>query len=180
MATPKLKKLERAYGFDEVAIVPGDVTVNPDQTNTDLNVGDFTFSVPILASAMDAVVDTNIAIQLNKLGGLAVLNLDGVQSRYENSEEILDDIVHAPNSEVTALIQKIYSSPIKENLIGERIKTIKDAGAVCAVSFIPATTKKFAPVAQEAGADILVVQSTVTTARHLSKSYHGLVFSELA
>jgi IMP dehydrogenase len=180
MATPKLKKLERAYGFDEVAIVPGDVTVNPDQTNTDLNVGDFTFSVPILASAMDAVVDTNIAIQLNKLGGLAVLNLDGVQSRYENSEEILDDIVHAPNSEVTALIQKIYSSPIKENLIGERIRTIKDAGAVCAVSFIPATTKKFAPIAQEAGADILVVQSTVTTARHLSKSYHGLVFSELA
>jgi IMP dehydrogenase len=180
MAAPKLKKLERAYGFDEVAIVPGDVTVNPDQTNTNLNIGEFTFSVPILASAMDAVVDTNIAIQFNKLGGLAVLNLDGIQSRYDNPEEILDDIAHASNSEVTALIQKIYSRPIKENLIGERIKTIKASGAVCAVSFIPATTKKFAPIAQEAGADILVIQSTVTTARHISKSYHGLVFSELA
>jgi IMP dehydrogenase len=113
------------------------------------------------------------------LGGLAVLNLDGIQTRYDNPEEILDEIIHTSDAKVTALIQKIYSKPINENLVGERIKTIKDAGATCAVSLIPATTKKFAPVAQEAGADILVVQSTVTTARHISKSYHGLVFSEL-
>jgi IMP dehydrogenase len=179
MATPEFKKLERAYGFDEVAIVPGDVTINPDQTNANLTIGKFSFPVPILASAMDAVVDTNVAVKFNQLGGLAVLNLDGIQTRYDNPEEILEKIIKATNVEVTTLIQKIYSAPIKEKLIAERIREVKNAGAVCAVSLIPATTKKFAPIAREAGADILVIQSTVTTARHISKSYHGLVFSEL-
>ncbi len=179
MSTPKFKEMERAYGFDEVAIVPGDVTVNPDQTNTSFTIGNFTFNIPILASAMDAVVDPKMAIRFNKLGGLAVLNLDGIQTRYENPDDVLADIAKASDQEVTALLQKIYTQPIKENLIAERIQTIKKAGAVCAVSVIPATTKKLASVAQESGADILVVQSTVTTARHISKSYHGLVFSEL-
>lgn len=179
MDTPKFKEMQRAYGFDEVAIVPGDVTVNPDQANTSFNIGDFTFTIPILASAMDAVVDPKMAIRFNKLGGLAVFNLDGIQSRYEKPDEILDEIANASDKDVTALLQKIYTQPVKENLIAERIKTIKKAGAVCAVSLIPATTKKLASVAQEAGADILVVQSTVTTARHISKSYRGLSFSEL-
>jgi IMP dehydrogenase len=83
VAAPKFRELERAYGFDEVAIVPGDVTINPDQTNIDFKIGNFTFSIPILAAAMDAVVDTNFAVLLHNLGGLAVLNLDGVQTRYE-------------------------------------------------------------------------------------------------
>ncbi len=179
MDTPKFKEMERAYGFDEVAIVPGDVTVNPDQTNTGFTIGDFTFTIPILASAMDAVVDPKMAIRFNKLGGLAVFNLDGIQTRYEKPDEILDEIASVSDKEVTALLQKIYTQPIKENLIAERVKVIKKAGAVCAVSLIPATTKKLAPVASEAGADILVVQSTVTTARHISKSYRGLSFSEL-
>ena len=179
MTTPKFKELDRAYGFDEVAIVPGDVTVNPDQTNTTFSIGKFDFTVPILASAMDAVVDPRIAIGFNKLGGLAVLNLDGIQIRYDNPDQILDEIAAASDKEVTALLQKIYSQPVKENLIAERIQFIKKEGAVCAISLLPATTKKLAPVAKEAGADILVVQSTVTTARHISKSYHGLSFSEL-
>ena len=179
MSIPKFKDMERAYGFEEVAIVPGDITVNPDQTNTDLAIGNFTFSIPILAAAMDAIVDPNFAILTSKLGGLAILNLDGVQTRYENPEEILAEITKAPDSEVTSLLQKIYSQPVKDNLIGERIQAIKRAGATCAVSVIPATTKRLAPVAKEAGADILVVQSTVTTARHISKSYRGLIFSEL-
>lgn len=179
MAVPKFKEMERAYGFEEVALVPGDITVNPDQTNIDLNIGNFTFSIPILAAAMDAVVNPNFAILLHKLGGLAVLNLDGVQARYDKPEEVLADIARAAANEVTSLLQKIYSQPVKEKLIGERIQTIKRDGATCAVSIIPATTKRLAPVAKEAGADILVVQSTVTTARHISKSYRGLIFSEL-
>jgi IMP dehydrogenase len=179
MAAPKFKDMERAYGFEEVAIIPGDITVNPDQTNTDFKIENFTFSIPILAAAMDAVVDPNFAIILHKLGGLAVLNLDGVQARYKKPEEILAKIVQASDTEVTSLLQKIYTQPIKEELIGERIQTIKKAGAICAVSLIPANTKQLAPVAQEAGADILVIQSTVTTARHISKSYRGLIFSEL-
>ncbi len=179
MAAPKTKEMQRAYGFDEVALVPGDVTVNPDQTNTDFKIRDFTFAIPILASAMDAVVDPKFAILLHKFGGLAVLNLDGVQARYQNPEEVLAQIAKASNAEVTALLQKIYSEPVKDALIGERIQAIKRAGAICAVSLIPATTKRLAPIAKEAGADILVVQSTVTTARHISKSYRGLIFSEL-
>ncbi len=179
MAVPKLKEMERAYGFEEVAIVPGDVTINPDQTNTELAVGDIKFAIPILAAAMDAIVDPKFAIQMHKLGGLAVLNLDGVQARYDNPEEIIAQIAKASDTEVTMLLQKVYSQPINENLIGDRIKAIKKASATCAISLIPATAKRLAPVAKEAGADILVVQSTVTTARHISKSYKGLIFSEL-
>jgi IMP dehydrogenase len=179
MNTPKFKEMERAYGFDEVAIVPGDVSVNPDQANTNFTIGNITFSIPVIASAMDAVVDTKMAISFNKLGGLAVLNLDGIQTRYEKPDDVLAEIAGASDKDVTALLQKIYAQPIKENLIAARIQTIKKAGAICAVSLTPASTKKLAPVAKEAGVDILVVQSTVTTARHISKSYHGLVFSEL-
>jgi len=171
--------MQRAYGFEEVAIVPGDMTINPDQTKTDFKIGDFNFSIPILAAAMDAAVDPNFAILMHKLGGLAVLNLDGVQARYKNTEEILDKIVQAPDNEVTSLLQKVYSEPIKDELIGERIQTIKRAGATCAISLIPANTKRLSMVAKEAGADIIVIQSTVTTARHISKSYRGLIFSEL-
>ena len=179
MATPQFKELRRSYGFDEVAIVPGDVTVNPDQTNIDFKIEGFTFSIPIIASAMDAVTDVNFAILMGKLGGLAVLNLEGLQTRYDNPQEILSEIAQASEAEITPLLQKVYSQPIKENLIGQRIQAIKKAGAVCAVSVAPANTKSFAPIAAEAQADIFIVQSTVTSARHISKSYRGLIFSEL-
>jgi len=179
MTTSQFKQLRRAYGFDEVAIVPGDVTINPDQANIDFKIDDFVFSIPIMASAMDAVTDVNFAVLMGKMGGLAVLHLEGVQTRYDNPGEVLSEIAQAPDAKVTSLLQRIYSQPIKENLIGERIRAIKKSGGICAVSAIPANTKRFAPIAAEAGADIFVVQSTVTTARHISKSYRGLIFSEL-
>lgn len=179
MKTPRFRELRRTYGFDEVALVPGDVTVNPDQTNIDLKIENFTFSLPIIASAMDAVADPNFAVLMNKMGGLAVMNLEGVQTRYENPGEVLAEIARASLADATPLMQKIYSQPIKENLIGERIQQIKRQGAICAVAAAPANTKKFISLAAEAGADIFFVQSTVTSARHISKSYHGLLFSEL-
>ena len=179
-ATLKLKQLRRSYGFDEVAIVPGDITVNPDQTNVDFQIGDFTFTFPVIAADMDSVVDVNMVVKMGKMGGLAVLNLDGVQVRYENPDEILDKIAGTPDDEVTALLQKIYQEPVKDNLVGERVQAIKKAGVTCAISLIPASTKRLSPVAAEAGADILVVKSTVTSARHVSKSYRGLIFSELS
>jgi IMP dehydrogenase len=175
----KLKDMERAYGFDEVALVPGDVTINPDQTNIDFTVGDNILTIPILASAMDAIVDPAFATKFNKLGGLAVLNLEGVQTRYENPEEVLNQITQTPETEVTSLLQKIYSKPIKEKLVSQRIGAIKQAGTICAVSVTPANTKWLAPIAKDAGVDILVVQSTVTTTRHISKSYRGLILPEL-
>jgi len=179
MPQPKLKHLERAYGFDEVSLVPGDVTINPDQTDTSFSVGGLAFSIPILASAMDAVVDPSFAIKFNKLGGLAILNLEGVQTRYENAAEILEQIAQTPEAEVTSLLQRIYSQPVKEKLIGARVEAIKAAGSICAASITPANTKRLAPIAKDAGMDILVVQSTVTTARHISKSYRGLILPEL-
>jgi len=179
MVTPQFKQLRRSYGFDEVAIVPGDVTTNPDQTNIDFKIENFTFSIPIIASAMDAVTDVNFATLMSRLGGLAVLNLEGIQTRYDNPQEILTEIAQASDAEITPLLQKVYSQPIKENLIGERIQAIKQSGVVCAVSVTPANTKRLAPIIAEAGADILVVQSTVTSARHISKSYRGLIFPEL-
>jgi IMP dehydrogenase len=178
-ATPKFKQLRQSYGFDEVAIVPGDVTINPEQTSTDFQVSNFTFKVPIVASAMDGVVDVDFAIRMGKLGGLAVLNLDGVQARYENPAEILAKIAKATDAEVTALLQKVYQEPIKDNLVADRVAAIKKSGVTCAISLIPANTKRLAPVVKEAGCDILVIQSTVTSARHISKSYRGLILSEL-
>ena len=179
MSVSQFKQLRRSYGFDEVAIVPGDVTINPDQTNIELKVENTTLAIPILASAMDAVTDVNYAVQMSKLGGLAVLHLEGVQTRYDNPQEVLSEIAGASDAEVTSLLQKVYSQPVKDNLIGERVQAIKKAGAICAVSVAPANTKRFASLSVEAGADILFVQSTVTTARHISKSYRGLIFAEL-
>jgi len=179
MPHPKFKEMERAYGFDDVALVPGDITINPDQTDIHFTIRSFKFPVPILASAMDAVVDPALAIKFGKLGGLAVLNLEGVQTRYENPDEILNQIAQASETEATSLLQKIYSAPIRENLIGDRISTIKQGGVTCAASLTPANTKRLAPIAEEAGMDILVVQSTVTTAKHISKSYRGLILPEL-
>ncbi len=179
MPAPQFKEMRRCYSFDEVALVPGDTTINPEQVNIDFTVGSFTFTIPILASAMDAAVDTRFAVLLNRLGGLAVLNLEGVQTRYKDADAVLAEIASVPDNEVTPFLQKVYSAPIKENLVEERIREIKRAGAICAASVTPQNTKQFAPIAAESGVDIFVVQSTVTSAHHISKSYHGLVFSEL-
>lgn len=179
MPSPHIKELRRVYGFDEVAIVPGDVTINPDQTNTSFSVNGQTFRIPIIASAMDAVVSPEFAGLMEKAGGLAVMNLEGVQTRYEKPADVLNEISQAPPEKATEALQKAYSAPIKPNLVGARVKEIKATGARCAVSVTPANTKKLAPLAVDAGADLVVVQSTVTTARHISKSARGLIFSEL-
>lgn len=179
MSTPRFRELRRAYGFDEVAIVPGDKTINPEQTNIDFTIGGLTFSLPILAAAMDAVTDVDSAVAMSKLGGLAVLNLEGIQTKYDNPSEMLAEIAATPDDKTTTLLQKIYSQPIKENLVAERIRAIKEAGGICAVSVTPANAKRLAPIISEAKADILFIQSTVTTARHISKSNQGLIFNEL-
>ncbi len=179
MTKPQFKQLRRSYGFDEVAIVPGDITINPEQTVLDLKIDNFTLTVPILSSAMDAVVDVDFAILMSKLGGLAVLHLEGVQTRYDNPEDVLAEIAKSSKAEITPLLQKIYSQPIKDKLIGQRVEAVKKAGALCAGSVTPASAKRFAPLVTEAGGDLLFVQSTVTTARHSSKSVRGLIFPEL-
>ena len=179
MEAPRFKEVRRAYGFDEVAIAPGAFTINPDQTSTQFAIDGMTMSMPVLAAAMDAIVSPSFATKFDELGGMAVMNLEGVHTRYEDSDAMLEEIVEAPKEEATNVLQRVYTAPIQEHLIGERVEEIKSSGAKCAVSVTPASTKRMAPVAVEAGADAIFVQSTVTTARHVSKSKRGLVFSDL-
>ncbi len=179
MGAPQFKELRRVYGFDEVAIVPGQVTINPDMATTQMLIGDLAFDIPIMASAMDAVVSPAFASLMHKKGGLGVLNLEGIYTRYEDPFSALEEIASARQDEVTGLLQRIYSEPVKEELVGAAVEKIKASGATCAVSVTPQNTKRISPQAVEAGADVLVVQSTVTTARHISRSYTGLVFQEL-
>jgi IMP dehydrogenase len=170
----------RAYGFDEVALVPGGVTLNPDEVDITFSLGDrLSLPIPIWGSAMDGVVDVDFAIAMGKLGGLAVLNLDGVHTRYEDSAPIIKRIAEADKSQINALLKEIYREPVKPKLISERINAIKAAGVPCAVSSIPARAEERAALAQKAGADVFVVQGTVLTARHSSKSYHQLSFEQL-
>jgi len=179
MSIPQAKQMRRAYSFDEVAIVPGDATINPAMTEVGFRIDHLEFDLPIMAASMDAVVDPTFAAKFSEMGGLAVLNLEGVQTRYENPEEVLEELAVAPPDQATTLLQKAYSAPIKEHLIGQRVKEVKDFGGVCAVSATPANTKKFAPLAKDAGTDAFVVQSTVTSARHISYSEKGLILSDL-
>ena len=123
---------------------------------------------------MDGVVDVNFAIEMGKLGGLAVLNLEGVQTRYKNPREVLLKVLEADKEHVTSLLQKIYQEPVQEDLIAARIKEIKDAGVICAVSSIPQKAERYGRIAQEAGVDVFVVQSTVSTVRHVSTEYKSL------
>ena len=179
MARRLLKELERSYGFDEVAIVPGDITINPEMASTKMNIGNFSFEAPILASAMDGAVSPKFAGLMHEMGGLGVLNAEGLYTRYEDPYSVLEEITSMPQSEVTKYLQQVYTQPIQDHLIGERVQEVKSSGAVCAVSFTPQNTKRMSPMAVEAGADIIFVQSTVTTARHMSRSYKGLIFSDL-
>ena len=179
LAPPGAKQMRRAYGFDEVAIVPGDVTINPELVDISFALGDVKLRLPFLAAGMDAVVNPRSAAIFSQLGGLAVLNVDGLQTRYEDPEGVLQEIAAAPQETVGALLQRIYSQPVRLDLVGERVRAVKREGALCAVSCTPANAKRFAPVAVEAGVDVFVVQSTVTTARHSSRSLEGLRFEKL-
>ena len=165
------REARRAYGFDEIALVPGDMTVNPDEVDTTLQIGDVKLEIPFLASAMDGVVDAEFAIAMGKMGGLGVLNLDGISTRYDKPREVVMQIAGATPDEATRLVQEMYRPPVKEELIAERIKQIKKAKIPCAISTIPQNAERYGRIAMEAGADLFVVQSTVTTVRHKATKY---------
>ena len=173
------RKARVTYGFDEIALVPGDVTINPAEVDTSFQIpkpdgSSIKLDIPILASAMDGVTDVKFCIEMGKLGGLGVINLEGVQTRYEDPAEVLENITKADTKEVTELIQKAYLEPIKPKLITKRIQELKNAGVLAAVSSIPQKAEEFGRIAQDAGADVFVVQSTVSTVRHISTQYKSL------
>ncbi len=175
----RFKRARRAYGFDEVALVPGRVTINPQEVDSSFQLGALRLAVPILAAAMDGVVDVRFAVEMGRLGGMAVLNLDGLQTRYADPTSVLQEIAEAPRDRINALLQKVYQAPVREQLIGERITAVKRAQVPVGVSSVPAHASRRAALVQEAGADCLVVQGTVLTARHISRSYEQLSFEKL-
>ena len=162
------KKGRRAYGFDDIAIVPSRRTRDPDDIDITWTLGPYRFELPLLASAMDGVVSPATAVEIGRLGGLAVLNLEGIWTRYEDPDAELERISHLPKEEATAEMQRIYREPVKPELIAERIKEIKDKGVVAAGSLTPQRVRAWHEGAIEAGLDILVVQGTVISAEHVS------------
>lgn len=164
------KTARRAYGFDEIALSPGAKTLDPSLANTTWSIGGLDREIPIIASAMDGVVDVKMAVELSKLGALGVLNLEGVQTRYADPNPMLDQIAAVGKDEFVPLMQKMYQEPIKSELVEKRIQEIKAQGGIAAVSATPAGAAKFGLVAAQAGADLFFIQATVVSTDHASPS----------
>jgi IMP dehydrogenase len=162
------KKARRVYGFDEVALVPSTLTVDPRDVDTTWKLDCLEFKIPVIAAALDAAVNPRVAAEMTRLGGFAVLNLDGIQTRYEDAEGALAEIAGAPSEGIIEFIQKMYTAPVREDLIAKRVREIKDAGGFAAVSAIPANSPRFCAIAAGAGADVFVVNSTVTSLKYYS------------
>jgi IMP dehydrogenase len=172
------KKGRRAYGFDDIAIVPSRRTRDPDDIDISWTLGPYRFELPLLAAAMDGVVSPRTAGIVGKLGGLAVLNLEGVFTRYENAEELLERIATLPAEHATSEMQRIYQEPVKPELIAQRIQEIKEQGVVCAASLTPQRVRSHYEIALEAGLDIMVIQGTVISAEHVSTTSEPLNLKE--
>ncbi len=162
------KTARRAYGIDEIALVPGARTLDPQLADTRWQIGQITREIPIIASAMDGVVDVTMAVELSRLGALGVLNLEGIQTRYADPNPVLDRIAAVGKTEFVPLMQEIYAQPVQPELIQKRIGEIKDQGGIAAVSLTPAGAAKFGQTVATAGADMVFVQATVVSTDHLS------------
>jgi len=162
------KSARRAYGIDEIALVPGQRTLDPSLADTKWQIGGIDREIPIIASAMDGVVDVRMAILLSELGAMGVLNLEGIQTRYADPQPILERIASVGNHEFVSLMQQLYAEPIKPELIDLRIKEIKAGGGIAAVSGTPAAASKYGSTVAESGADIFFVQATVVSTAFLS------------
>ena len=170
----KVDRIRPTYGFEDVSLAPGTDTVEPADVDLGQVFCGIQLDIPILAAAMDAVVDVRMAGELARHGGLAILNLEGVQARYDDPDGILERIATAPDDEVQALLAEVYQQPIREELIAARIEAIHAAGGKAAVAATPAAARRFGPFCAEHGADLFLVQSQVSSARHLATGYDPL------
>jgi IMP dehydrogenase len=172
------KKARRAYGFDDIAIVPSRRTRDAEDVDIAWRLGPHLLELPLLASAMDGVVSPATAIKLGQLGGLGVLNLEGLWTRYDNADEVLERIASFDKAEATREMQQIYAEPVKPELISKRIKEIKDAGVLAAASLTPQRVREHWQLALDAGLDVLVIQGTVVSAEHVSETTTPLNLKE--
>ncbi len=162
--------LRTTYGFDDVSLVPGEITIDPQEVDITTTIGGEKLDIPILGAAMDGVIDPQMAVEMGRLGGWGVLNLEGLFTRYDDPYSIIEEMVNQPREKITDFIQEVYRVPIKEHLVGERIQEIKREGVKAVASLTPSKAETLSKVAQEAGLDILVIQSTVTTLRYCSST----------
>jgi IMP dehydrogenase len=174
----KGKVARRAYGFDEVAIVPSRRTRDPDDVDISWEIDAYTFPLPMMASAMDAAVSPATAIQIGRLGGLACLNLEGLWTRYEDPTPVYEEIASLPDEKATRRMQELYQEPVKEELIGRRIQEIKDGGVTSCASLTPQRVARFQQLVLDAGLDVLVIQGTVVSAEHVSSHSEPLNLKE--
>jgi IMP dehydrogenase len=174
----KVDQIRPTYGFEDVSLAPGVDTVDPADVDLSQTFAGIPLAIPVLAAAMDAVFDAGFAGVLAGLGGLAVLNLEGVQTRYEDPAEILERIATAPDSTAQALLSDAYRAPVREDLVARRIEEIHTAGSRVAVAATPAVARRFGPFCAEQGADLFIVQSQVSSARHLATGYDPLSLAE--
>ena len=174
----KVDTIRPTYGFEDVSLAPGTDTVEPADVDLTQSFCGIPLEIPILASAMDAVVDVRLAGELARLGGLAVLNLEGVQTRYDDPDAVLERIATAPDGEVQGILADVYQQPIREDLISARLEAIHAAGSKAAVAATPAAARRFGPFCAEHGADLFLVQSQVSSARHLATDYDPLSLAE--
>jgi IMP dehydrogenase len=172
------KTARRAYGLDEIAIVPSRRTRDPEDVDISWSLGDLRLDLPCLASALDAAVDPATAGIIGDLGGLAVLNLEGLQTRYEDPGPVFEEIASLPEHKATRVMQELYAEPIKEELIFRRVQEIKDRGVIAAASLTPQRVQRFHGAAIEAGLDVLVIQGTVVSAEHVSRTVEPLNLME--
>jgi IMP dehydrogenase len=172
------KTARRAYGFDEVAIVPSRRTRDPDDVDISWEIDAYTFKLPMMASAMDAAVSPATAIEVGRLGGLAVLNLEGLQTRYEDPDPLFDEIASLPDEKATRRMQEIYKEPVKDELVVKRIREIKEGGVVAGASLTPQRVERYAKLILDAQLDILVIQGTVVSAEHVSTRTEPLNLKE--
>ena len=174
----KLDAIRPTYGFEDVTLAPGTSTIEPNDVELAQSFCGLDLAIPVLASAMDAVVDPAFAGALAKLGGLAILNLEGVQARYDDPSEVLGRIATASDDEVQRVLSDAYAAPIREKLVARRLDEIHAAGSKAAVAATPAAARKWGPFCAEHGADLFLVQSQVSSARHLASGYEPLSLDE--
>jgi IMP dehydrogenase len=172
------KTARKAYGFDEVAIVPSRRTRDPDDVDISWEIDAYTFGLPMLASAMDGVVSPATAVEIGRLGGAGVLNLEGLQTRYEDPDPVFDEISALSDEKATRRMQELYAEPIKDELIVKRIREIKEGGVVAAASLTPQRVRQYQHLVLEAELDILVIQGTVVSAEHVSTKTEPLNLKE--
>ncbi len=174
----KVDSMRPTYGFEDVSLAPGTDTVEPSDVDLSVEIAGIRLAIPVLAAAMDAVVDARSAGALAALGGLAVLNLEGVQTRFDDPDAVLERIATAPDGEVQDVLAEAYAAPLREDLVARRIDEMRAAGSKVALSATPAAARRWGPFCADHGADLFLVQSQVSSARHLASGYEPLELSE--